>query len=155
MGSGSAGSGAAPPAREARALEGVVGVDGRGPGGAGAAQAEAGEAQALPTALRAGQQRHLLGGHLRRRDHGRLGVALQLPQVCGERAGDRRVQAGGASQNRPLAPAHRPLCPSATTSRGAHPGALGLTLEQGVQQVLAEAAGAAVMDKEAWMKANP
>lgn len=98
MGSGSAGSGAAPPAREARALEGVVGVDGRGPGGAGAAQAEAGEAQALPTALRAGQQRHLLGGHLRRRDHGRLGVALQLPQV----------------------------------------------LEQGVQQVLAEAAGAAM-----------
>lgn len=115
MRSGSAGSGAAPPAREALALEGVAGVDGRRPAGAGTGRAEAGEAQALPTALRAGQQRHLLGGHLCRSDHGRLGVAPQLPQVCGER-GDQRVQAGwGAlgtdTRPGPLAPARPPALP--------------------------------------------
>lgn len=49
-----------------------------------------------------------------------------------------------------------PLCPSThRLSRTAHPGKLGLTLEQGVQQFLVEAAGAGMMDKEAWIKVNP
>lgn len=94
-GSGSAGSGAAPALREAPAPEGAVRVDWRDPGGAGLAQAGAGKAQALLRAVRTGQQRHLLRGHLRSSNHGRLGVALQLPQVCGDRA----AQAGLGAQD--------------------------------------------------------
>lgn len=78
--------GAAPAACDTLAPEGTVGVDWQGPGRAGAAKAKAVEAQAQPRALCAGQQRHLLGGYLRSGDHGRLGVALQLPQVCGDTA---------------------------------------------------------------------
>lgn len=92
-GSGSAGSGAAPPACKAPALEGVVWVDGQRPDRAGVGQVEAEEAQALPTALRAGQQRHLLGGYLRSGNHSRLGVALQLPQVCGDKVAQTRREA--------------------------------------------------------------
>lgn len=117
-------------------------------------QAEAGEVQALPRALSTGQQRHLLGRYLRSGDHSRLGIALQLPQVYGDRQGG-RAQDCQAPQD--SWPSTHPFPPTPLLhSPGPHALAtLVLTLEQGVQQVLVDMAGAGVMDKEAWTKANP
>lgn len=79
---GSVASRAAPAAREAPTLERAVGVERRRLNQAGVTRREAQEAQEAGTAssgLRTGQQRHLLGRHVRRRGHRRLGVAPQLP----------------------------------------------------------------------------
>lgn len=121
-GSGSARSQAAPAAYEAPGLEWAVGIDWQGPGVVPEAWAEL--TQAAGPGLCAGQQRHLLGGHVSRGDHGGLWVTLQLPQLCRDRAAQTRSE--GSQNPRPLAlhPIHsHPLHPSAPSlSRTPYPG---------------------------------
>lgn len=97
-------------------LKRAVGIDGRGPGRQAAGPAGAEEAPAAGLGLHAGQQRHLLARHACCRRHSRLRVALQPPQVCGDRAV--HVAGGGALQRSPTHPSPLPIhfALAATTS---------------------------------------
>ena len=98
LGSGTAGSQAAPAAHDAPGLEWTARVDWWGSVGTRAApEAQAEETREARPRLCAGQQRHLLGRHLSRGDDGWLWIILQLPQVCRDRASRAGLQ---DSQNR-------------------------------------------------------